>query len=417
MLRNITWALKGNIFYAASQWALLVILAKLGGPELVGRYTLGLAVTAPIVLFTSLQLRSLLASDVLEDHKFSDYVRLRIVTSAIALLLLCWIILTFSYTAAQAVVISLIGLAKILEGGSDILYGMMQKKERMDLIGISKMVRGAATVLVFGSTLYCTGSLVASLVSMVLVWFLVLVLIDYQKSLRAVTGSFGWMSEVISWRELSRVKLLALFWYALPLGVVSMLISYNNAVPRYLLESYHSEKTLGYFSAIAYFSVAITIVVEALGQTALPRLAKFYDAEPLQYMRLLWKLSAAALVIGALGASISILMGRELLGLFYNPEFAQHNDILVLVMVLGTLEAICSVMGIGLTAARVLRFQVPIVMTALATTTLAGWRLIPEYGMQGTAWAAILGMSVWVVAYALVMTCGSLRFPRESITA
>ena len=121
-----------------------------------------------------------------------------------------------------------------------------------------------------------------------------------------------------------------------------MLISYINAIPRYLLESYHGEQTLGYFSAIAYFSVGITIVVEALGQTSLPRLAHFYGTKPLAYRRLLGKLLMASLAIGALGVSLSILMGRELLSLFYKPEFAQHSDLLVLVMVLGTLEAFSS---------------------------------------------------------------------------
>jgi len=417
LLKNVAWALKGNLFYAASQWALLVILAKLGGAELVGRYSLGLVVTAPIVLLTSLQLRSLLASDVLDSHQFCDYVRLRILTSAIMIVVLGWIVLTFHYTAAQAMVISLIGAAKILESGSDILYGMMQKKERMDLIGASKIVRGSATVLLFGATLYFTGSLVAALVSMILVWLLVLVLLDYRKSLGLVTGSYWWTSELVSWNELSGGKLMALAWHALPLGIVSMLISYNNAVPRYLLEAYHGELTLGYFSAIAYFSVAITIVVEAVGQTVFPRLAKLYAAEPLRYWRLLCKLLAVVLVVGAFGVSMSVLMGRELLGLFYNPEFARYHDLLVLVMVLGTLEAMCSVLGVGLTAARILRFQVPVVMTALATTALAGWRLIPEYGMQGAAWSAILGMAVWAVAYGLVITYRLWRSPRESITA
>lgn len=64
--KNFSWALNGAIFYVLSQWALLIILAKLGGPTVVGRYTLGLAITAPIILLSNLQLRTLLASDVQE---------------------------------------------------------------------------------------------------------------------------------------------------------------------------------------------------------------------------------------------------------------------------------------------------------------------------------------------------------------
>lgn len=416
MLRNVAWALKGNLFYAASQWALLVILAKFGGAELVGRYSLGLVVTAPIVLLTSLQLRSLLASDVLDTHHFSDYVRLRILTSAITVAVLCGIVFAVHYSSAQAMVILLISAAKILESGSDILYGMMQKRERMDLIGTSKIVRGGMTVLLFGSTFYATGSLVAALSSMILTWLLVLALFDYRKSFTLVTGSCGWISELAAWDDRSRERLMALFWQALPLGIVAMLISYNHAVPRYLLESYHGEQTLGYFSGIAYFSFAITLVVDAVGQTALPRLAAFHETKPLQYWRLLRNLSAGAFLIGAFGVSMSVLVGKEVLGFFYTPEFSRHHDLLVLVMVLGALEAMCSVLGVGLTAARTLRVQVPVLMIALATTALVGWRLIPEYGTEGAAWAAILGMTVWTVAYGLAITYHLRMIPRECIT-
>lgn len=416
MLRNITWALKGNILYALSQWALLVILAKLGGPELVGRYTLGLAVTAPIILLSGLQLRSLLASDVLEEHKFYDYVRLRILTSAIALFFFCWIVLSFSYTASQAVVILLVGVVKILENGSDIFYGIMQKHERMDLIAASKIVRGVVTVFVFGAVLYFTGSLVAALVSMALVWLLVLLLIDYHNSLRVVSGLCVRITEVIAWRGWSREKLLGLVQQALPLGVVSMMISYNSAVPRYLIESYHGEKALGFFAAIAYFSSVVSIVVEALGQAMLPRLAQYYEGEPPQYWRLLRRLSGAAFALGVLGVLCSLMIGENLLSLLYKPEFAQYGDILVLVMMLATFESLCSVFGLGLTAARVLRFQVPVLMVVLATTTLAGWRLIPEHGIKGAAWAAMLGILVWGVAYALVMVSLSWSRSRESLS-
>jgi len=61
---DFTWVLAGNIVYSACQWAIVVALAKLGSPEQVGEYALGMAISAPIVLFASLQLRALLASDV-----------------------------------------------------------------------------------------------------------------------------------------------------------------------------------------------------------------------------------------------------------------------------------------------------------------------------------------------------------------
>jgi hypothetical protein len=46
--RNFAWTVLGNVTYAACQWGMLVALAKLGSPEMVGQFALGLAIGAPV---------------------------------------------------------------------------------------------------------------------------------------------------------------------------------------------------------------------------------------------------------------------------------------------------------------------------------------------------------------------------------
>ena len=61
-----------------SNWALLCIIAKLGTPEMVGEYALGLAVTAPVLMMAQMNLRAVLATDARGEHCFADYWRLRV---------------------------------------------------------------------------------------------------------------------------------------------------------------------------------------------------------------------------------------------------------------------------------------------------------------------------------------------------
>ena len=53
---NFSWTFAGNVVYAGCQWGMLVMLGELGSPEMVGQFALGLTVTAPVVMFTRLQL-------------------------------------------------------------------------------------------------------------------------------------------------------------------------------------------------------------------------------------------------------------------------------------------------------------------------------------------------------------------------
>lgn len=82
---NFSWTVIGNLVYALCQWGMLIVLAKLLSPEAVGQFALGLAITAPILLFTSLKLRSVLATDVGDQYRFADYLWLRLLTTLAAL--------------------------------------------------------------------------------------------------------------------------------------------------------------------------------------------------------------------------------------------------------------------------------------------------------------------------------------------
>ena len=89
--QNFYWTFAGNVIYAASSWAILIVLAKLGTPEIVGHFTLGLAVTAPIIMFTNLALRAVQSTDAHREYTFSDYLALRLLMTTMAVLLIAGI--------------------------------------------------------------------------------------------------------------------------------------------------------------------------------------------------------------------------------------------------------------------------------------------------------------------------------------
>src|ERR1700730_12157734 len=84
---NFSWTFVGNSVYSACQWGALVALAKLSSPLVVGQYSLGVAIAAPVISLTGLQIRSVIASDVRETYKFGEYVGFRIFSIGIAMLL------------------------------------------------------------------------------------------------------------------------------------------------------------------------------------------------------------------------------------------------------------------------------------------------------------------------------------------
>jgi O-antigen/teichoic acid export membrane protein len=313
--QNFSWTFFGNIIYAASQWGILVVLAKFGSPEMVGQFTLGLAVTAPVVLFTSLQLRQIQATDVQHKYLFGDYLGLRLISAAISLLAISAIALTAGYRWETSLVIFVIGLSKIIESISDIFYGLFQAHERMDRIAISLTIRGPLSLLMLAIGVHISGTGLGGTIGLAVTWALVLFFYDIPNGIAILRASASAQSQKTS-ESVNSTHLLQprfnffvlrnLVGLSLPLGVVMMLISLNANIPRYFLEHHFGERELGIFSALSYLMVAGTIVVSALGQSASPRLAKYYAAgRTKDFQSLLFKLVGMGTVLGAASVSIA----------------------------------------------------------------------------------------------------------------
>src|SRR5450432_749008 len=119
---NFSWTFVGNIIYSGCQWAMLVVLAKLGNPEMVGQYGLALAVATPILALSSLQLRAVLTTDVTERVPFGEYLGLRLTTTVLSLMVIAAAPFVMHYRSDSMMVIWVIGIAQAIEMLSDLYW-------------------------------------------------------------------------------------------------------------------------------------------------------------------------------------------------------------------------------------------------------------------------------------------------------
>jgi O-antigen/teichoic acid export membrane protein len=377
---------------------MLVVLAKLGSPEMVGQFALGLAVTAPVFMFANLQLGAVQATDARAEYLFGDYLGLRLITTALALLVIAGMVLVSGYRRETSLVILAVGMAKAFESVSDVLYGLLQQRERMDRIAKSVMIKGPLSLCVLAVAVYLTGSVFWGAVGLAVAWALILVGYDIRsaalilKPLPQPGGPApdGDNPKVVLHPRWGMRTLARLAWLALPLGLVQMLVSLNSNIPRYFIEGYLGEYELGIFAAMAYLQRAGATVASALGQSASPRLAKYYAAgNGPAFRALLLKLIGIGILLGGAGVLVALIAGREILTLLYRPEYARP-DVFVRLMVAVGLTYVVWFLGYGMTAARYFRVQLPVNVFVTTVAVLACIWLIPSGGLRGAATVLII---------------------------
>ncbi len=249
--RNFSWTVLGEVVYAGCQWAMLVVLAKLGTPELVGQFALGVAITAPVLMFTNLQLRALQATDPTPGGNFAPYFTLRLLASAVAVLVVGVLALRASQDAAVRAGVVLVGLAKAVEAVSDIFHGRLQQLGNLKWVCVSMTLKGFLSLAAVAVAVYATGRLVPVCLLLLVSWLAVLLAVDVPCVARAAgrRGPGAWRS--VSALCLEPRALKHLFVFGLGLGLTAMLISLKVSVPRFALEEYWQDRAVGVYAALA----------------------------------------------------------------------------------------------------------------------------------------------------------------------
>ena len=410
---NVAWMVTGTLWNGIGQWALLVALAKLGSVDMVGMFTLGMAIALPLLMFSCLNLRSIYVTDHSYSYRFREYFALRLLMAIASVIFAYTVARVEGYGSDLVAAISLITLAKALEYVSEILYGLLQRQERMAAISISMILRSTLSLVTLSVGIYWRHSLIWGAAGLVISSTAILLLFDIPVSLsllrfsliRAVREFATYGRAMLTGRKLTYRRLGALALTGVPLGLSLMLVSLNLNIPRYFVENSFGIREQGIFSSLANLMAAGNIVVYALGQSATPRLAKHFAAgEMREFRRLLGLLTFTSIAFGVAGFGVALFAGREALTLIYRPEYAARQDAFVWLMAASGVLYLGSTAGVGLMAVRCFTPQLPLYAVSAVGTAIASYVFVPIMGLRGAALAILIS--------ALIQCAGGAIFLR-----
>jgi O-antigen/teichoic acid export membrane protein len=398
---------------------MLMVLAKLGTAAMVGQFVLALAVTTPVMAFFMLQLRSVQATDAHGEYRFGDYLGLRLTTAVMAMVTVAAICLASGYDQATMLIILAAAASAAVDSISDVVYGLLQQRERMDRIALSMIVRGAVALAALAAATLTTRNVFYGILAIAATRALMLVLYDLPSAAIIIRRGASAVHARGYERLLPRCELrktLALAKLSLPLGVVMMLIGLSASIPRYFVEHYWGSRCLGIFGALGYLGLVGSTAVAAIGQSATPRLAQCYAARQRKaFNLLLLQLTGVGAALGLLGVVVAIVAGEQILALVYGAEYAAHNAILVWLMLAAGLGYVAAFAGYGVTAARYFKAQIPLFAGVVAATAAACWWLVPKYGMLGAALSLLVAALTQLVGAGLILA-HAVRSPARVVS-
>jgi O-antigen/teichoic acid export membrane protein len=386
---------------------MIATLAKLSTAEVVGQFAVALAVTGPVIILATLNIRAVQATENRRDFEFGDYLGLRILSMSVACSLIALISIAAGYRLALQVTIGFVTFSKVFDALSDTFYGLAQKNERMDCVAKSRIMQGILQFVFFASLIGLTGSLIWATFGMALASGLTTVLYDIPTGKTILdqdpeTSGKGSDREKLlpRWTRRATSDLVRIAW---PLGFASGMWHLNVYIPRYFIEHSLGDREVGIFTSMSLIMmVATQFIMGAIVQAAMPRLATLCLVEPEGFHSLFRKIVGIGFVGGVGAILVAALWGRAILTILYSPEYGDQPLVFVWLMVGTAIFSVALAFEGGLLAMR--RFQSQSLLSVIvagSTAGACGW-FVPRHGLLGAAWATDLGMAVKLLGCGVV---------------
>lgn len=313
--------LAGAIVYCVCQWVISAILVVHLSPDdaslrNTGLLQLSISITNIFYALSLYSVRTFQVSEVKNKYLNGDYIAARIITSSVAFLLCFIYALLFGYNTKEILCIMVYMAYKLTEAFCDVLHGINQKNYRMDYVGVSYIIRGVVSMVVFAITLLTTADIILSIVAMTISILFVVAFYDMR-----CTSSFGSVKPIFDKRR--TISLLAT---CLPAVIASTTFIAITSIPRQTLEAICGEEALGYYGTMATPLVVVQVMTTSIFNPMLTELAEYYNEGNIKkfVMRLIKNL-ALLICISAIVCGCVAILGEFAVGIVFGENFVPYT--------------------------------------------------------------------------------------------
>ncbi|MBR3893807.1 MAG: hypothetical protein IKJ35_01520 [Clostridia bacterium] len=314
------WNAVGNLIYLGCQWLVTVLVTNLGHFRDAGILSVAMSVSATFQTVAMFGIRNYQVSDVAGKYSDTTYVSFRVISCLAAMVGCIGFSLINAYRGEQLLAIFLFMVFRLAENFSDVLHGIAQKNERLDIAGKAFAIKGIGILATFLAGYRLSGNLTVGLLCMAA--FSVLTTLVYDLFSVRRLSDFRLYQHNKSWLFLAKETL--------PLCAYLFLSSAMVTIPKLILEKQCGSELLGAYSSI--FAPAM-LIQAAMGYVYTP-FAQIFGKHQQQkdrksFLGLMLKVFVAILVLAVLMIIAAYFLGTPLLKILFGERILPYTSLLI----------------------------------------------------------------------------------------
>ena len=356
---NFIWNILGTGFNAFNSLFFMIAVTRINGVNNAGIFTIAFS-TACIIYIVGIYAGRIY--QVTEPDKTitnKEYIINRIITTISMIFLVIIFSFMKGYTLFKSTIFLLLTIYKALEAFSDVIYGILQKNEKLEIVGKSLFFKSLISIVIFVIIDFITKNMIISVISIILVNLIIIFMYDLKNSNKYIDYKI----------QINKTNIIKIIKSGFFTFAISFLGMYVMNAPKYAIDSYLESNYQTIFGIIVMPATVIGLVAQFLIHPYLNRILVLYKEKNIKDLnKLILKLVIYILGIGSMASLLAYLMGTQVLGFIYGLDLSMYRIGLLIIIIASTLYTIGVIYSSVLTTVRETfsQFIIYIIMAIIA---------------------------------------------------
>ena len=334
--KNFIWNTLGTGLNAFNSLFFMIIATRVNGIEQAGVFTIAFSTACILYAIGLYAGRVYQVTELDEKISDKDFIINRIITCFSMIVFLILFCIFRKYNLEKTVIFLLLTIYKALEAFSDTIYGILQKHDKLDIVGKSLFIKSLLSILLFLIIDLLIGNIIVAIISMIIICVIINITYDFRKAYKYVD-----FKQKINWENVINILKKGFFVFA-----ISFLGMYVVNAPKYSIDSYLTSDFQTIFGIIVMPATIMSLVAQFLIHPYLNQIVELYKTKNLKGLeKLILKMLGIIGCFGVLATILGYILGTQILGLIYGIDLSMYkigHSIIIISATLYTIGAVCS---------------------------------------------------------------------------
>lgn len=388
--KDFIWNTVGSLIHAFNSLFFLIIVTRINGINNSGIFSYGFTISNIFLTVATFGGRNYQITDIKNEFSENLYKNFRYFTTVMSVILFSLLFLLFKYSTYKYLIIILLIIVRSFESISDVYFGILQKNNKLYLVGISLFFKNLISLIAFILTDYLFKNLYISIISWGIINLLFLILFDILKAKKISEDRFKIEN---NYKDIFKKTLYFFLFNFIAIFIVN--------IPRYFIDFYLTDELQGIYGIVVMPATMTALLTQFILQPYAVKLSEHNKKDINKFKASIKKLFTYTIIISIICIILAYFFGIPVLNLIYNLNLSKYKYYLLLVMIGSSFYALNNLLNLIYTIKRKTKYQFIIYAISTILSLILTYFLVTKYELLGGVLSYLLIMFMIFLLYTI----------------